>query len=61
MHTLKLQGGAMSAPEVSQFENERYFREALRVRRWDDDGKVAGLQTPALDSYGVLIASLALK
>ena len=61
VHTLKLQGGAMSAPEVSQFENERYFREALRVRRWDDDGKVAGLQTPALDSYGVLIAQLALK
>ena len=60
VHTLKLQGGAMSALEVSQFESERYFRDAVRVRGWDDDGKVAGLQTPALDSYSALIAQFAL-
>jgi len=56
VHTLKLQGGPMSAHEVAQFESERYFTEAVRVRRWDDAGKVAGLKTPQLAEYRTLIA-----
>jgi phosphonate degradation associated HDIG domain protein len=59
VHTLKLQGGAMSAPEVARFEREPYYREAVRVRHWDDQGKVAGLATPALPAYAALIDSLA--
>ncbi len=50
-HTLKLQGGPMSPSEVTRFESERYFRDAVRVRHWDDQGKVAGLRTPPLDAY----------
>ena len=49
----------MSAHEVAQFESERYFTEAVRVRRWDDAGKVAGLKTPQLAEYGTLIAGSA--
>jgi len=60
VHTLKLQGGPMSAAEVAQFETEQYFRDAVRVRRWDDDGKVAGLQTPPFESYQSLIAQFIL-
>jgi len=56
VHTLKLQGGPMSAHEVAQFEAERYFTEAVRVRRWDDAGKVAGLKTPQLAEYLTVIA-----
>jgi phosphonate degradation associated HDIG domain protein len=59
VHTLKLQGGPMSAPEVAQFESERYFTEAVHVRRWDDAGKVAGLKTPQLTAYATLIAGSA--
>jgi gamma-butyrobetaine dioxygenase len=59
VHTLKLQGGAMSAPEVARFEREPYYREAVRVRHWDDQGKVAGLATAALPAYAALIDSLA--
>lgn len=55
VHTLRLQGGPMSASEVAQFESERYFREAVRVRHWDDQGKVAGLKTPPLADYVSLI------
>jgi [1-hydroxy-2-(trimethylamino)ethyl]phosphonate dioxygenase len=55
VHTLKLQGGPMSAPEVAHFESERYFRDAVRVRRWDDQGKVAGLRTPPLEDYLELV------
>jgi [1-hydroxy-2-(trimethylamino)ethyl]phosphonate dioxygenase len=55
VHTLKLQGGPMSAHEVAQFERERFCQEALRVRRWDDQGKVAALKTPTLRDYAALI------
>jgi [1-hydroxy-2-(trimethylamino)ethyl]phosphonate dioxygenase len=51
VHTLKLQGGPMSASEVARFESERYSGDAVRVRRWDDQGKVAGLKTPPLGEY----------
>ena len=56
--TLKLQGGPMTAHEIATFEAERFHRDAVRVRRWDDQGKVAGLQTPALAEYRRLIEQL---
>jgi predicted HD phosphohydrolase len=43
--TLKLQGGPMAAHEVAQFETERFHKDAVRVRQWDDQGKVAGLKS----------------
>lgn len=51
VHTLKLQGGPMSGEETRRFESERYFREAVRVRLWDDQGKVAGLKVAPLEDY----------
>jgi phosphonate degradation associated HDIG domain protein len=57
--TLKLQGGPMAANEVAQFETERYHKEAVRIRQWDDQGKVAGLKTPQLQDYRALIEELA--
>jgi phosphonate degradation associated HDIG domain protein len=57
--TLKLQGGPMSAAEVAVFEREPHWRDAVRVRRWDDQGKVAGLPTPGLDEYRALIEATA--
>jgi [1-hydroxy-2-(trimethylamino)ethyl]phosphonate dioxygenase len=57
--TLKLQGGPMAAHEVSRFESERYYREAVRVRHWDDRGKVSGLRTPRFEDYCELIETLA--
>lgn len=59
VHTLQLQGGPMSAHEVMRFEAQRFCRDAVRVRRWDDQGKVAGLKTPGLDAYLPLIERLA--
>jgi phosphonate degradation associated HDIG domain protein len=58
--TLKLQGGPMTAHEVAKFETERFYREAVRVRQWDDQGKVAGLKTPGLRDYRTLIEELTL-
>jgi [1-hydroxy-2-(trimethylamino)ethyl]phosphonate dioxygenase len=56
--TLKLQGGPMATHEVAKFETERFHKEAVRVRQWDDQGKVAGLQTPSLADYRALIEEL---
>jgi phosphonate degradation associated HDIG domain protein len=58
--TLKLQGGPMSAAEIARFEQEPYYKEAIRVRYWDDQGKVAGLVTAQLESYRSLLESMAI-
>jgi predicted HD phosphohydrolase len=50
----------MAAREVVRFEAERFYKEAVRVRQWDDQGKVAGLKPPALSDYRVLIDELAI-
>ena len=55
VHTLKLQGGPMSGAEVAQFEAQPFWREAVRLRHWDDQGKVAGLQTLPLAAHAELI------
>jgi phosphonate degradation associated HDIG domain protein len=57
--TLKLQGGPMSAAEIARFEQERYYKEAVRIRHWDDQGKVAGLVTPQLETYRALLDGIA--
>jgi phosphonate degradation associated HDIG domain protein len=57
--TLKLQGGPMSADELARFEKERYCKEAVRIRYWDDQGKMAGLVTPQLETYRPLLESIA--
>ena len=55
VHTLALQGGAMSAAEAAHFAAEPFADAAVRLRHWDDQGKVAGLKTEPLDEYLGLI------
>jgi phosphonate degradation associated HDIG domain protein len=57
--TLGLQGGPMNASEIARFEAEPYYRDALRLRAWDEEGKVAGLKTRALHEYRAALDSLA--
>jgi len=57
--TLRLQGGPMRPEEILEFETQRCFREAVRLRHWDDQGKVAGLKTPGLAEYRALIERFA--
>ena len=56
--TLKLQGAPMSAAEIARFEAEPHHRDAVRIRQWDDQGKVAGLATADVASYRGLIEEL---
>ena len=55
VHTLGLQGGPMSPQEVACFEAEPFAQPAVQLRHWDDQGKIAGLRTPALSDYAPLI------
>jgi phosphonate degradation associated HDIG domain protein len=59
--TLKLQGGPMSCGASEAFEAEPYFRDAVRLRRWDDEAKIAGLATPDFLHYRPLIERLAAR
>jgi phosphonate degradation associated HDIG domain protein len=59
--TLKLQGGPMGPGEVLQFETARFYKEAIQLRRCDDQGKVNGLKTPGLAEYRGLIEEFALR
>ena len=56
--TLGLQGGPMSGIEVAEFEAEVYGRDAVLVRLWDDQGKIAGLPTADFGHYRELIDRL---
>jgi len=60
VHTLRLQGGPMSAAEAAAFEREPFHRQAIRVRAWDDQGKVPQLAVPDFGHYRELIDRLAL-
>jgi phosphonate degradation associated HDIG domain protein len=53
--TLQLQGGPMSSDETKAFEAEPFWREALLVRRCDDQGKMQGLSTPDFAHYRPMI------
>lgn len=55
VHSLKLQGGAMSADEVAEFEKHTNAREIVKVRHFDDAGKVAGMQTPGFAHYAPMV------
>lgn len=57
--TLNLQGGPMSDEEAAAFRREPYFRDAVRLRLFDDRGKVAGLVTATLDDYRPMIERVA--
>ena len=53
--TLGLQGGPMNDTEQAYFEAEPYWREAVLLRQFDDQGKIGGLKTPPFEHYRSLI------
>lgn len=58
-HTLARQGGPMSAAEAAEFARHPFLDRAVRLRRWDDRGKVAGAEVAPLGSYREAILRLA--
>ena len=57
--TLVLQGGPMRPEEAAAFAAEAHGRDAVRLRRWDDEAKQVGLAVPDFAAYRGLIQALA--
>ncbi|MEY3460318.1 MAG: hypothetical protein RL215_3475 [Planctomycetota bacterium] len=55
IRSLALQGGPMTDAEAAAFEARPHFRACVSLRRYDDMGKVSGMQTAGLESYEPLI------
>ncbi len=49
--SLELQGGPMSEAEVKAFEALPYSGEAVQLRRYDEQAKVKGLETPPVSHF----------
>lgn len=60
VNSLRVQGGPMNADEVRQFESSPYYRDAVKARLYDDDGKIAGLTINPVREYRKLLESLLL-
>ncbi len=61
VQSLALQGGPMSGVEVRAFEQHPFYRDAVRLRRWDDMAKIPGLAVPDLSHYRARLEAMALE
>ena len=50
-----LQGDKMNKDEVSAFEKNPFFKNALQLRTWDDNAKDPEMETPPLEHYLPLV------
>ncbi len=55
VHSLNLQGGAMNAAEIAAFQKHPHLDALVKVRHFDDRGKVAGLKTPSFAHYAPMV------
>ncbi|MGW1174857.1 2-trimethylaminoethylphosphonate dioxygenase [Kitasatospora sp. NPDC002543] len=57
-YTLSVQGGPMDERQAAAFAELPGARDAVAVRRWDEQAKVAGAATPGFAHYRPLLAAL---
>lgn len=55
VHSLELQGGAMTKLEVSQFEKNENLEDIVKVRLFDDAGKDPDLETKRFSWYAPMV------
>ncbi len=59
LQSLTLQGGVMSEAECEAFRNHPHYEAAMRLRSYDEMGKVIGARIAPLASYAGLMRSVA--
>jgi gamma-butyrobetaine dioxygenase len=59
VRTLSRQGGPMAAAEVTAFESLPHARDAVAVRRWDDQAKDPAVSPPRFTHFAPLLEALA--
>jgi phosphonate degradation associated HDIG domain protein len=55
VHSLKLQGGPMTPPEVRAFRENPNLGPILQVRIWDEEAKIPGEPTPPFAHYAPML------
>ena len=46
----------MSPQEAKAFEAERFFKDAVKLRRWDEEGKIVGFKAPPFAHFEKYVA-----
>lgn len=59
--SLRLQGGPMTEAEANAFLGTEYCDAAIRLRQYDDLGKIDGAQIPRLATYREQLLALAVR
>ena len=55
--SLELQGGTMNDDEAQKFTLSKFYKDAITLRKYDDDGKIPNVKVKKIDDYRDLIAS----
>ena len=59
--SLKLQGGVMNDEEEKKFTSLKFYQDAIKVREYDDSGKIPNIKIKSIDDYQELISSQLIK
>ena len=55
--SLELQGGIMNNNEAQEFENNKFFKDSIKLRKFDENAKKAGLKIKPINEYKNLLIS----
>lgn len=55
VHSLNLQGGPMNPDEIEEFERSPNLAEIVKVRHYDDAGKLPDMETPGFSHYAPML------
>ncbi len=55
--SLKLQGGIMNDKETKEFESNEFFENSIKLRKFDEGAKKAGLKIKSINEYKNLLVS----
>jgi len=55
VHSLNLQGGPMNPGEVEDFDRNPNLDDIVKVRHFDDAGKLANMETPGFSHYAPMV------
>ena len=59
--SLELQGGIMGEEEAQKFTLLKFYKDAIILRKYDDDGKIPNIKMKKIDDYRDLITSQLIK
>ena len=55
--SLKLQGGIMNDSEAKEFESNKFFKNSIKLRKFDEEAKKKGLKIKSIHEYKNLLIS----